>query len=62
MTKLSWDDLWEIGTALTVRIRQIEESIQVLAQYPDIVEMSKKELDKLNALEAKVNSVRLQAM
>ena len=57
--KLSWEDLWEIGTALDVRIRQVEESKKVLAQYADIVEMNNRELEKLYALADKVNSVRI---
>jgi len=60
--KLSWEDLWEIGTALDIRIRQVEESIQVLAQYDDIVEMHNRELEKLNKLSDKVNSVRISTV
>lgn len=62
MTTLSWDDLWEIGTALNVRKNQLEESIKVLAQYEDIVEMSKRELAKISALEAKVDRVRMETL
>jgi hypothetical protein len=60
MTKLSWEELWDIGTALHVRINQLEESIKVLAKYEDIVEMNKRDLKKLQELEAKVNSLRLE--
>ena len=60
MTKLSWEELWDIGTALHVRIGQLEESIKVLAKYEDIVEMNKRDLNKLKELEAKVNSIRLE--
>jgi hypothetical protein len=59
MTTLSWDDLWEIGTALNIRKNQIEESIKVLAKYEDIVEMNKRELAKILALEAKVDRARM---
>ena len=62
MTTLSWDDLWEIGTALSLRKNQIEESIKVLAQYEDIVEMSKRELAKISELEAKVDKVRMETL
>ena len=62
MTTLSWDDLWEIGTALNVRKNQLEESIKVLAAYGDIVEMSKRELDKIVELEAKVDKVRMETL
>lgn len=60
MTELSWEDLWDIGTALHIRINQLEESIKVLAKYEDIVEMNKRDLKKLQELEAKVNSLRLE--
>ena len=60
MTKLSWEELWDIGTALHVRINQLEESTKVLAKYEDIVEMNKRDLKKLQELEAKVNSLRLE--
>jgi acyl-CoA reductase-like NAD-dependent aldehyde dehydrogenase len=59
MTTLSWDDLWEIGTALNIRKKQIEESIKVLAKYEDIVEMNKRELAKILALEVKVDRARM---
>lgn len=59
MTTLSWDDLWEIGTALNIRKKQIEESIKVLAKYEEIVEMNKRELAKILALEVKVDRARM---
>jgi hypothetical protein len=62
MTTLSWNDLWEIGTALNIRKNQLEESIKVLAQYEDIVEMGKRELDKIVELEAKVDRVRMETL
>jgi hypothetical protein len=61
MTTLTWNDLWEIGTALNVRKNQIVQSMAVLSQYEDIVEMHQRELDKLTALEAKVDKARLEA-
>jgi hypothetical protein len=62
MTTLTWEDLWEIETALEVRKAQVKESIQVLAQYEDIVEMSTRELNKLEALQLKVSQVRMATL
>lgn len=62
MTTLSWDDLWEIETCLTIRKHQVEESIQVLAKYDDIVEMNKKELAKLAELQSKVEQARMATL
>jgi len=60
MTTLTWDDLWEIETALEVRKAQVKESMKVLAQYEDIVEMNARELKKLEALQLKVSKVRME--
>jgi hypothetical protein len=62
MTTLTWDDLWEIETALTVRIHQVKESTKILAQYEDIVAMHERELKKLEALQLKVGKVRMAAL
>ena len=62
MTALTWEDLWEIETALTVRKAQVKESMKILAQYEDIVAMHTKELEKLDALELKVSKVRMATM
>jgi hypothetical protein len=62
MTTLTWDDLWEIETALVVRKAQVKESMKILAQYEDIVEMHTRELEKLEALELKVSQVRMATM
>lgn len=60
MTKLSWEDLWDISTALHVRMGQLEESIKVLARYEDIVAMNKRDLERLKELELKVSRIRLE--
>jgi hypothetical protein len=62
MTTLTWDDLWEIETALTVRIHQVKESTKILAQYEDIVAMHERELNKLEALQLKVGKVRMATL
>jgi hypothetical protein len=62
MTTLTWEDLWEIETALEVRKAQVKESMKILAQYEDIVEMHTRELEKLEALELKVSKVRMATM
>jgi hypothetical protein len=62
MTTLTWEDLWEIETALVVRKAQVKESMKILAQYEDIVEMHTRELEKLEALELKVSKVRMATM
>lgn len=62
MTTLSWDDLYEIGTCIAVRQNQVKESIKVLAQYDDIVEMLTKELSKLEELEGKVSRAKLESL
>ena len=62
MTALTWEDLWEIETALVVRKAQVKESMKILAQYEDIVEMHTRELEKLEALELKVSKVRMATM
>ena len=62
MTTLTWEDLWDIETALVVRKAQVKESMKILAQYEDIVEMHTRELEKLEALELKVSKVRMATM
>ena len=62
MTTLTWEDLWEIETALVVRKAQVKESMKILAQYEDIVEMHTRELEKLEALELKVSKVRMATL
>jgi hypothetical protein len=62
MTTLTWEDLWEIETALTVRKAQVKDSMNILSKYADIVEMHTRELEKLEALEIKVSRARMETM
>jgi hypothetical protein len=62
MTTLTWEDLWEIETALTVRKAQVKDSMNILSKYADIVEMHTRELEKLEALELKVSKARMATL
>jgi hypothetical protein len=62
MTTLTWEDLWEIETALTVRKAQVKDSMNILSKYQDIVEMHTRELEKLEALELKVSKARMATL